>query len=271
MSPSENCSLDTKCPINSDDANRCCVALISPRELITDGICQGLEPHNEIYLQDRFDDCDALLNSRRPPCYEVVLINARLIQYPLSDFFRQIQNKAKRARLVVFAAESDNQYLKALMRAGVYGFVPPDASIDELCEAIMSVKSGQLWFNRSLLDEVVFDAMEFERMIEQSIKDRINLLKDQMTARESDVFCLVLEGLSTKQIANQIHMSEPTVKQHLTSLFKKFDVTNRSQLILMGFQRVCPVSNMIKLFRRTLDRRRIENGDKPLILDPLED
>ena len=135
----------------------------------------------------------------------------------------------------------------------------------------MSVKSGQLWFNRSLLDEVVFDAMEFERMIEQSIKDRINLLKDQMTARESDVFCLVLEGLSTKQIANQIHMSEPTVKQHLTSLFKKFDVTNRSQLILMGFQRVCPVSNMIKLFRRTLDRRRIENGDKPLILDPLED
>jgi hypothetical protein len=65
-------------------------------------------------------------------------------------------------------------------------------------------------------------------------------------------------------------MSEPTVKQHLTRLFKKFDVSNRSQLILSAFERVCPVTNMIKLFRRTLDRRRSENGAMPLISDPLK-
>ena len=120
------------------------------------------------------------------------------------------------------------------------------------------------------MDEIVIDAMEFERLIEQSIKERISLLKDQMTNRERDVFCLVLEGLSTRDIAKQIHMSEPTVKQHLTRLFKKFDVSNRSQLILSAFERVCPVTNMIKLFRRTLDRRRAENGGTPLITDPLQ-
>ena len=117
---------------------------------------------------------------------------------------------------------------------------------------------------------MVIDAIEFERMIEQSIKERIGLLKEQMTGRECDVFCLVMEGLSTKEIAAQIHMSEPTVKQHLSSLFKKFDANNRSQLILSAFERVCPVTNMIKLFRHTLDRRRIENGVLPLISDPLQ-
>ena len=49
------------------------------------------------------------------------------------------------------------------MRAGVYGFVPLDASIDELCNAVLAVKSGQLWFDKALLDEMVIGAIEFER------------------------------------------------------------------------------------------------------------
>ncbi len=267
MSQRVNCNLANVCRIKPGDAGRCCVALISPNDLIAEGISQGLEQHDRIFLQDRFDNYNGLLNSSRPSCYEVVLINARLTQYPLSDFFQQLQQLTPRARIIVYAADTDHQYLKSLMRAGVNGFVPMDASVDELCDAILAVNAGQLWFNKALLDEMVIDAIEFERLIEQSIKKRIGTLKEQMTDRESDVFCLVLEGLSTKEIAAQIHMSEPTVKQHLTRLFKKFDVSNRSQLILSAFERVCPVTNMIKLFRRTMDRRRSENSVVPLITD----
>jgi len=255
--------------IKACTADQCSVALISSQDLIAEGISQGLEQHDKITLQDRFNNYDDLLNSAQSAQYEVALINARLIQYPLSDFFQQLNNISPRTRIIVFAAEDDHQYLKSLMRAGVYGFLPIDSSVEELCNAIIAVKSGQLWFNKSLLDEMVIDAIELERLIEQSIKERIGVLKEQMTNRERDVFCLVLEGLSTKEIAAQIHMSEPTVKQHLTRLFKKFDVSNRSQLILSAFERVCPVTNMIKLFRRALDRRRSENGAMPLISDPL--
>jgi len=270
MSQRVNCTSEHICPIEPSNAGQCCVAMISSQDLIAEGISQGLELHDSIFLKDRFNDYNDLLDSRQPACYEVVLINSRLTQYPLSDFFQQLQNITPRARVIVFSVETDPQYLKSLMRAGAYGFVPMDTSVDELCEAILAVKSGHLWFDKTLLDEIVIDAIEFERLIEQSIKERISLLKDQMTNRERDVFCLVLEGLSTRDIAKQIHMSEPTVKQHLTRLFKKFDVSNRSQLILSAFERVCPVTNMIKLFRRTLDRRRTENGGMPLITDPLQ-
>jgi RNA polymerase sigma factor (sigma-70 family) len=245
--------------------------LVSSQDLIARGISQGLEQHDSIFLQDQFNDYNDLLDSTRPACYEVVLINARFIRYPLSDFFQHLQSKTPRARIIVFSAESDHEYVKSLMRAGVYGFVPMDASVDELCNAILAVKSGQLWFDKTLLDEVIIDAMEFERQIEQSIKERINVLKEQLTTRERDVFCMVLEGLSTKEIAATIHMSEPTIKQHLTRLFKKFDVKNRSQLILSAYERVCPVTNMVKLFRRTLDRRRTNSGGKSLIPDPLQE
>ncbi len=271
MSQKVECTKDNICHITPDRAGKCCVALISANDLVSEGISHGLEQHDSLFLQGRFSSSSDLLQSTQPACYEVVLINARLIQYPLSDFFQQLQQITPRARFIVFAAETDQQYLKSLMRAGVYGYVPMDASVDELCNAILAVKSGQLWFNKSLLDEMVIDAIEFERLIEQSIKDRINTLSEQMTNRERDVFCLIMEGLSTKQIAAQIHMSEPTVKQHLSRLFKKFDASNRSQLILSAFERVCPVTNMIKLFRRTLDRSRTDSGLMPLITDPLQE
>ena len=252
-------------------AKPCRVALISSNDLIAEGIRQGLEQRDGMVLQDRFDSHADLPNAPRTADYDVVLVNSRLIQYPMSGFFQQLQHLSADTRFIVFAAEADHQYLKSLMRAGVYGFVAMDSSVDELCNAIIAVHSGQLWFNKSLLDEMIIDAIEFERMIERSINERISALNEQMTRRERDVFCLVMEGLSTREIAAQIHMSEPTVKQHLTRLFKKFDASNRTQLILSAFERVCPVTNMIKLFRRTLDRQKTDAGLVPLIADPLRD
>jgi DNA-binding NarL/FixJ family response regulator len=255
--------------VESFQSTPCAVAMISPNNLIAEGISQGLEQHSNIRLEDRFLAYDGFLDARQAAGYDIVLINGPLIQYPLADFFKQLLNKSPQARIIVFAAEADHQYLKSLMRAGVYGFVPLDASVDELCNAILAVKSGLLWFKKTVLDEMVIDAIELERLIEQSIRDRISVLHQQLTKRECDVFSLVMEGLSTKEIAAQIHMSEPTVKQHLTRLFKKFDANNRSQLILHAFERVCPVTNMIKLFRRTLDRQRSNASVLPLIPDPL--
>lgn len=269
MNQQDSIELERNCGIGSDDKDHSCVALISPKNLIAEGIRKGLEKHKSILIRDCYTDSNELLNSERNPCYEIILINASSIQYPLSDFFKQLLVKTPSARIMVFGADPEQHFLKSLMRTGVYGFINIDSSIELLGKAILSVKAGQLWFDKSLLDEIVIDALEFEKMIEHSIKDRISTIKEQMTERESNVFCLVLEGLSTKQIAAQIHMSEPTVKQHLTSLFKKFDVNNRSQLILSAFERVCPVTNMIKLFRRTLDKRRVDSGATPLISDPL--
>ena len=266
-----SCTPDNIHPINTAKDRRCRVALLSSNDLIAEGIRQGINQRDDIVLGERFNDHAELASSTNPAGLDVVLVNSRLIQYPMSEFFEHLKAVAPRCRILVFAAEADHTYQKGLMRAGAYGFVPIDASVDTLCEAILAVSSGQLWFNKSLLDEMVIDAIEFERMIEQSIKERISALNEQMTRRESDVFCLVMEGLSTKEIAAQIHMSEPTVKQHLTRLFKKFDASNRSQLILSAFERVCPVTNMVKLFRRTLDRHRCNAGILPLIADPLQE
>lgn len=110
-----------------------------------------------------------------------------------------------------------------------------------------------------------------ERTLENSILDRINELYKFLTKRETAVFKLVLDGMATKEIAEKMHLSEQSIKLHLGRIFKKFQVPNRSQLILSTFSRICPVSNVYRLIRMTVDKRRIEKGQPPLIKDPLED
>ena len=75
--------------------------------------------------------------------------------------------------------------------------------------------------------------------------------------------------MATKEIADEMRLSQQSIKLYFGRIFRKFDVTNRSQLILLAFEKVCPVSNMIKLFRITLDKSRLSHGGLPIITDPL--
>jgi DNA-binding NarL/FixJ family response regulator len=137
--------------------------------------------------------------------------------------------------------------------------------------ALRSVRAGEIWAERAVLSEFARSAVELEEMIEAIIQRKIESLGSTLSRREVDVFQLVLKGLSTKEIADELCLSQQSVKLYLGRVFKKFDVTNRAQLILMAFEQVCPVSNMIRLFRMTLDKRLLRQGLAPCIPDPLDE
>ena len=135
--------------------------------------------------------------------------------------------------------------------------------------AIDEVHKGGYWVGRKALSQLINNAVEMESIVEQGIQNKIESVKDSLTRRESEVLRCVLDGMATKAIAHELCISEQSVKLYLSRMFKKFEVNNRSQLILMAFQRVCPATNMVQLFRRSLDKKRIKNGEAPLIEDPL--
>lgn len=233
--------------------------------------------HNML-ARDSFSEvtvCDteqtAQLNDNHKADFDIALINAKSLQYPLDKFFQQFYAWNSDIKILVFGVDNNDDFVRNLIREGAHGFIDDETQEHELKSAIRGVINGHLWISRDLLDRIALDAFEIERMIENSIKERISILSEQLSAKENDIFLLLLDGLSTKEMAAQLHLSEQSVKLYLNRLFRKFDVKNRSQLILIAFERVCPVQNMIKLFRVTLDRRRARRGKPPAIVDPLED
>ncbi|MGV6806385.1 MAG: LuxR C-terminal-related transcriptional regulator [bacterium] len=199
------------------------------------------------------------------------VIEERLQHTSIDALFDDFLGTFPRLRIIVFGHEIPENAVRRLLRAGVHGFIDSNTTQDLLASAIQEVNDGGHWVGRNVLKQLIHSSVEMEQIIEQGIRDRIESIQDSLTKRETDVLQRVLEGMSTKEIASDLCLSEQSVKLHLGRLFKKFEVTNRSQLILMAFQRVCPANNMIKLFRKTLDKRRIATGKPPLIDDPLAD
>ena len=197
------------------------------------------------------------------------IIEQRLTHKPVDDLFSQYHEVFPAVRIIVFGHDIADAYVRRMFRAGVHGFIDSSMTQASLATAIQEVHDGGYWVGRKVLEQLVYSAVEMEHIVEQGIQDKIHSIQETLTKRETDVLQRVLEGMSTRQIADDLYLSEQSVKLHLGRMFRKFEVTNRSQLILMAFQRVCPATNIINLFRKALDRQRLNKGNTPLIDDPL--
>jgi len=201
---------------------------------------------------------------------DVLLVHHRAVTQPFTGFFTRFKQAVPDVRILVFGHDMERSFLQGIIRAGADGYISEKMSGEQVRRAMFSVRNGDIWAEREILSEFARTAVELEELIESIIQRKIESLGSSLSRREIDVFQLVLKGLSTKEIADDLSLSQQSVKLYLGHVFKKFDVTNRSQLILMAFEQVCPISNMIRLFRMTLDKRRLQKGEPPLIADPLE-
>lgn len=245
------------------------VFILARPGIYVDGICHTLSRTEQLEVVACVkpgDLCWRQFSSLHP---DVLLVHSQAVHAPFSEFFARFRQEVSTLDVVVFGAQMDDEQLLNMVHAGAQGYVSEEMTGDDLLQAINEVSEGRLGLERRVLATLAQSALEMERSIEDMVRDKVTLVGDTLSKREAVVLQLVLEGLSTKEIAERIYVSEQSVKLYLGRLFKKFDVTNRSQLILMTFQKVCPLSNMIRLIRSTLDKRRIAAGKPPVIPDPL--
>lgn len=202
---------------------------------------------------------------------EQSVVYTKLESTPPEKLFEQFMQLRPELRIIIFGHEMTEAFIRKMLKVGVHGFIDSSTRPELLSVAINEVHDGGYWLSRKSLQHLIQAVSDVDRIVEQGISDKIEFMQATLTKRESEVLQHVLEGMSTREIASVLHLSEQSIKLHLAHLFKKFEVNNRSQLILMAFKRVCPASNMIQLFRRSLDRHNIARGRKPVIKDPLAD
>jgi len=202
---------------------------------------------------------------------EQSVVEEQLETYPAEGLFSNFLDKFPDLRIIIFGHDIPEPFVRTLIGAGARGFIDTSSTHEVLNAAIDEVYNGGYWIGRKALNQLIKNAVEMESIVEQGIRNKIKSVQEDLTKREAEVLRCVLDGMATKCIAHELCISEQSVKLYLSRMFKKFEVSNRSQLILMAFQRVCPANNMIQLFRRSLDKKRIRKGEPALIEDPLAD
>jgi len=111
----------------------------------------------------------------------------------------------------------DGSDLKLMISEGLGGLLPQKSDSEALKKAVKKINEGELWFDRQTLRQVLSDISE-------------DPPKVHLTQKETQILECICKGLTNKEIARKLHISEQTVKSHCNHLFKKFGVTSRLKL-----------------------------------------
>jgi len=175
---------------------------------------------------------DALsIAAREQP--EIILLDLDMGNESGLDFLRELLTTAARARIVMLTGVRDLEAHRRAVHLGAMGLVLKDKATEVLIKAIEKVNAGEVWLDRSLTASV---------LTEMSQADQIRVADPEagkigaLTSREREIVELVSEGLKNKQIAERLFISEATVRNHLTSILSKLELSDRFELALYAYR-----------------------------------
>ena len=140
--------------------------------------------------------------------------------------------KSKGARVLMLTTESDERTILDALKAGAKGYLSENTTIQNLIKAIKSVSKGEIWVERKMISRMV----DADLNNGSNANEQQNSSKERLTSREKEVLALLKEGKTNKEIAQTLYISEKTVKSHMNSIFRKFNVNGRLQAIVYAIK-----------------------------------
>jgi two-component system nitrate/nitrite response regulator NarL len=160
---------------------------------------------------------------------DLVLVSASLEGDPMRGckFARQVRLAYPGKKVVILADEPDRKLLLEALRAGARGVFSRNDPLELLGKCIWSVYKGQVWANRAELSQLLEALDEPAPMRLVDAKGAVLL-----SQREHDVVRWVVEGLTNREIASRLKLSEHTIKNYLFRIFDKLGISSRAELII---------------------------------------
>lgn len=196
--------------------------------MIREGLKQLLELDGTMKVIAEANDgeeCLNLLNKKIHP--DILLLDINMSKKNGIEVLEYIKQNKIPVKVLILTVHNEVEYLLKAVDIGIDGYLLKDSSYDELKEAIDVVISGNTYIQPSLLP-ALNESMEDYALD----KERIECL----TKRELDVLRLISEGCSNKKISDELTISERTVKNHISHIFRKIDVEDRTQAAVFAIR-----------------------------------
>ena len=209
------------------------VCIIDDHAIVRAGLRMLLESNAKMsVLWETSSASQALLQSAagRP---DVILLDLDLGTENGLNFISNLVEKFRPCRVLVLTAIHDTQAHLAAVAAGASGVVVKEQAPETLLQAIETVHGGEGWLGRSLMAAVMG---RFSRDVSGEKKDPEADKIATLTPREKEIVTLVSDGCNGEKIAKQLGISEATVRNHLTSILAKLDLSNKFELAVYALR-----------------------------------
>ena len=210
------------------------VMIADDHSLIREGLRQLLEFDGSIKIVGEASNGEECLNKLEEFNPEVLLLDINMPEKNGIDVLKQMKADQSQIRVLILTVHNELEYLISAVDIGVDGYILKDSESSELKKAIRVVRDGESYIQPKLIP-----AMNNQLINRDADKDKI----DSLTNRELEVLVQVANGMFNKEIATNLNISERTVKNHISNIFKKIDVSDRTQAAVFAIK-----NNIIKLF-----------------------
>ena len=210
------------------------IVIADDHSMIREGLTQLLELEGDIQVvaeAGNGEECLKVIEKEKP---DVVLLD---INMPVMNGLKMLEtlrnSKNKKQKVLILTIHNEIEYLMKAVDIGVEGYVLKDAESAVLKKAICTVHSGEKYIDFSMVP-----------MLNEKIAQEKEKVEDEkLTRREIEVLKLLAEGLFNKEIAYKLSISEKTVKNHVSNIFKKIGVFDRTQAAVYAIK-----NNIVDLY-----------------------
>lgn len=202
------------------------VMITDDHSLIREGLKQLLELEGDFQVAEACDgiECMEKLKEQIP---DVLLLDINMPRMNGLEVLQKIKDEKIDVKILVLTVHNEVEYLLKAVDIGINGYLLKDSESSELKKAILSVVDGEDYIQPSLIP--VLNAKMIDRDMDS---EKI----EKLTKRELEVLKLLAVGMYNKGVADELHISERTVKNHVSSIFKKIDVSDRTQAAVFAIR-----------------------------------
>lgn len=208
--------------------------LVDDHALMREGIRQLLEFDGSIEVIEEASDGEECIQKIVKSKPDVLLLDINMPKKNGIEVLEEIKRKDINVKVLILTVHNEVEYLLKAVDIGVDGYLLKDSESAELKKAINAVMNGENYIQPHLIPALN------KRLVSRDVdKDKI----DSLTKRELEVLIQVANGMFNKEIATSLDISERTVKNHISNIFKKIEVSDRTQAAVFAIK-----NDLIKLF-----------------------
>lgn len=226
--PGEGCIVKVIIPVNKEDYIMAINIMITDdHSMIREGLKNLLELDGDIKViaeAENGEECLDKLKTFRP---DVLLLDINMPKMNGLEVLKALKDRKSKVKVLVLTVHNETEYLMKAVDIGINGYVLKDSESAELKKAIFTIADGETYIQPSLIPALN------SKMIQKN-EDELKI--DALTKREMEVLKEMAVGKFNRDIAKEMKISERTVKNHISSIFKKLEVTDRTQAAVFAIR-----------------------------------
>ena len=203
------------------------VLIADDHKMVREGLRRILEFDGEIQVIDEADNGEECIKKIRSSKPDIVLLDINMPVMNGIEALQEIRKKKLKTKVIILTVHNEIEYLLRAVDIGIDGYVLKDSDAHELIRAVTSVYEGDKFIQPSLIpllnSKLIARDLDAERL-------------EQLSKREIEELKLVAVGMFNKEIGVELGISERTVKNHLSSIFKKIDSSDRTQAAVFAIR-----------------------------------